>query len=139
MAITISGSGTITGLSAGGLPSGSVTSDTIAANTIESGDLATAVQPIGVGQTWQDFTGSRALGVTYTNSTGRTIFFMVTVGQNSSGVGTNGAIGGLSINTHQDNGSASTGCFFGVVPNGGTYGPISVETGKTMNTWLELR
>lgn len=50
-------------------------------NVVTTGDiasvsqsmLATAVVPLGVGQTWQDVTGSRALGTTYTNTTGRPI------------------------------------------------------------------
>ena len=56
MAITINGNGTITGLSAGGLPAGSVTSATLAAGA----------KPITVGEQWklladQDVNGHSAL------------------------------------------------------------------------------
>jgi len=39
MAIVINGSGTITGVSAGGLPTGSVTADTLATNSVDSDEL----------------------------------------------------------------------------------------------------
>ena len=39
--------------------------------------LATAVVPVGVGQTWQNVLSSRAFGTTYTNSTGRPIMVSV--------------------------------------------------------------
>ena len=39
MAIVINGSGTITGLSAGGLPTGSVTADTLATDSVDSAEL----------------------------------------------------------------------------------------------------
>jgi hypothetical protein len=120
------------------LADGAITTDKIAAGAVVQADLATAVIPLGVGQTWQDMTGSRAIGTTYTNSTGRPIYVLVSVSQNTSGIGINGSIAGLAINTHQDNGSGSTGPFFGIIPNGVTY-VISTEPGKTLNSWLELR
>ena len=39
MAVTINGDGTITGVSAGGLPTGSVTADTLATNSVDSAEL----------------------------------------------------------------------------------------------------
>ncbi len=44
----------------------------IKAASITESKLATAVKPLGVGQTWQQVT--RTNGVTYTNTTGRTIY-----------------------------------------------------------------
>jgi hypothetical protein len=120
------------------LASGVPNSAAIGSGTITQTNLASTILPIGVGQTWQDMTGSRAIGTTYTNSTGRPIYVLVSVSQNTSGIGINGSIAGLAINTHQDNGSGSTGPFFGIIPNGVTY-VISTETGKTLNSWLELR
>ena len=59
MAITISGSGTITGLSAGGLPDGSVT----------AGDLASTLDLTGKTVTLPSGTGGKLLAYqTYTNS-----------------------------------------------------------------------
>ena len=117
---------------------GAITTAKITDANITQAKLASAVLPLGVGQTWQDMTGSRAIGTTYTNSTGRPIYVLVSVSQNTSGIGINGSIAGLAINTHQDNGSGSTGPFFGIIPNGVTY-VISTEPGKTLNSWLELR
>lgn len=63
MAITISGSGTITGLSAGGLPSGSVTSDTIANGSVAAGDLASTLDLTGKTVTLPSGTGGKVLQV----------------------------------------------------------------------------
>jgi hypothetical protein len=53
------------------------TAEIIDAN-VTSAKLETLVKPVGVGQTWQDLTSSRAAGTTYTNSTGRPITVAVT-------------------------------------------------------------
>ena len=128
MAITISGSGTITGLSAGGLPNDSVTSANIADSAITTpkiangavvnDDLATAVKPVGVGQTWQDLTGSRSVGVTYTNTTGRPIVVCV------NGYGSTGAnpvriiVDGVIVTRFEP---IALGNACAIVPSGSTY------------------
>jgi hypothetical protein len=43
-------------------------------------EVATSANSLGQGQTWQDVTGSRALGTTYTNTTGRPIMINVLCG-----------------------------------------------------------
>lgn len=67
--------------------------------TVTSAMLATAVKPLGVGQTWQDVAASRALSTDYTNSTGRPI--MVSVSCQGSGTASRGSItavvGGVTI------------------------------------------
>ena len=73
MALVVDGGGAITGLSASGLPTGIITSTNILDATLVQGDFDTSVIPIGVGQTWQNVTSSRAIGTIYTNSTGRPI------------------------------------------------------------------
>lgn len=40
----------------------------------------------GVGQSWQNVTGSRSTGVTYTNTTGKPIFVIVQVGAQTNGI-----------------------------------------------------
>ena len=60
MAITINGTGSITGLTAGGLPDGSVTTDDLAANAVTAAKLAagTGGKILNV---WQGvFTGSQS-------------------------------------------------------------------------------
>lgn len=43
------------------------------------GNAITSLMSLGQGQTWQNFTGSRALGSTYYNTTGKPIAYLVTV------------------------------------------------------------
>ena len=96
--------------------------------------------PIGVGQTWQNVLSSRAVGTTYTNTTGRPIF--VSVGGSGSAINTRVFItldGSLGF---EGNGAAGSGfrtenCI--VVPAGSTY-VITAGTGTlTLLSWNELR
>jgi hypothetical protein len=84
---------------------------------------ATAAVPgIGVGQTWQSVT--RTAGVTYTNSTGKPIAFLVSF---AAGSGSNDVvvltIGGVAINFVY--GILVSGVVFGqnmaIIPTGATY------------------
>jgi len=60
-----------------GIEDGAITADDIADGAVTSAKMATAVQPIGVGQTWQNVIGSRAKRTTYQNTTGRPIVVAV--------------------------------------------------------------
>lgn len=100
--------------------------------------LATAYTPIGAGQTWQNLTGSRVVGTTYTNSTGRTICISL---QATMG-GTTGfariSVGSTSVaymsNTVPSNSVQNT--IFAIVPSGATY---VVTSNSIINVWAELR
>jgi hypothetical protein len=86
MAITINGSGTITGISAGGLPDGSVTADDIAAAAVTDAKIASGVSASKLTGTLPAINGSAltgisgfegswsstsaSSGVTYTNTSG---------------------------------------------------------------------
>lgn len=97
---------------------------------------------LGVGQTWQNLTSSRAVGTTYTNTTGRPIAVSVTGNpSHSAGSSTtirievNGAVvsagGGSGGDPIREQGA------FVIVPAGGTY---RVTTDRaTLNKWYELR
>ena len=63
--------------------------------SITSTMLATAVKPLGVGQSYTDVTASRAIDTTYTNSTGRPIFIVVTVSGYNGGAPRSSAAGRL--------------------------------------------
>lgn len=99
---------------------------------------------LGVGQTWQDVTDSRALGVTYTNSTGKPIMVSVTGGN----VGGNGnkqfilTVDGIiiqDIGVHSTTGN-TTLSVIGIVNNGSTYQVSSTgAVGLTLSSYLELR
>lgn len=130
MTMTISGDGTIGGLVAGGLPDA----------TITQAELATAVQPIGVGQTWQIVTGSRAYGTTYTNSTGRPITVAITNSSSSGLASLNITVGGVQIYDIAANAVASSyyGSLMFVVPSGTTYSAV-VSGSSVLAKWAELR
>jgi hypothetical protein len=93
-------------------------------------------QVIGVNQTWTDVSGSRSVGVTYTNSTGRPILVLVTL------VNTGGAWmyinGNLVIRQFYDvnTGAGQVGYSFvtAIIPNGATY----LVTSGNLSTWWEL-
>lgn len=59
------------------IENGAITADDLADGAVTSAKMATAVQPIGVGQTWQNVIGSRAKRTTYQNTTGRPIVVAV--------------------------------------------------------------
>jgi hypothetical protein len=95
---------------------------------------------IGVNQTWQDVTASRAIGTTYTNSTGKPIVVAITY-TNSAGT----SVQGLTINgvvTYASGvttaGTSGAG-FTLIVPNGATYVTVSNTGTMTKVTWNELR
>ena len=136
MTVTINGSGTIAGVTATGLTT---------AQTVTSAVLTGDAIPIGVGQSWTNVTGSRALSTTYTNSTGRPIF--ISVDLTSSGVGgnkvTNIYVNGNRVATqaaYTTTGNNAMGAC-AIVPNGATYSVDASGANVTMglDAWWELR
>lgn len=92
---------------------------------------------VGVGQSWQDVTTSRASGVTYTNSTGKPIFLAVfSINVNFTGVLN---INGISITyTNPTNTAYAMQSVQIIVPHGNTYSVTFTDT-ATPHKWLELR
>ena len=88
-----------------------------------------AFSGLGVGQTWQDLTGSRSSGVTYTNSTGKPI--QVIMSNNSPGTASIITVGGVTIFNETVLGPHSF-----IVPDGSTY---VVSGGGGVIYWSELR
>lgn len=98
----------------------------------------------GVGQTWQDVTGSRVSGTTYTNSTGKPICISISGTRNSSAspgslqLTINDVIVGYAATSEaQSTWNALRETIFGVIPHGGTY--YITGTNNIINTWSELR
>lgn len=96
--------------------------------------------PLGVGQTWQNVTSSRAIGTTYTNSTGRPIMVIVS----GTGGGANG-LWGVTLNSAISyytpstyTASVWTACEF-IVPAGNTYQLSQQGSSVTLQNWSELR
>lgn len=102
----------------------------------QSGHAVAQSQVLGLGQTWQNMTGSRAQGTTYTNTTGKPIALSICSGTAaSSGVAL--TVGGLSVASSliQLAGGSFVANVFSIVPPGVTYSVPSWNTGS----WFELR
>ncbi len=69
MAITINGTGSITGLTAGGLPDGSITAADLANNAVTAGKLATTLDLTGKTVTLPSGTGGKILQVVQDSKT----------------------------------------------------------------------
>jgi hypothetical protein len=111
---------------------GTVSTTMLAAAAVTSAKVETLMQPLGVGQTWQDVSASRVSGTTYTNTTGRPIMVSIRSDTSSSGVLT---VGGVQI-SWADTNTTNRSVVVGVVPAGATY----VYTGGYLSGfWAELR
>jgi len=111
---------------------GQVTSATTTAITISD--------PIGVNQTWQNMTSSRALSTDYTNNTGRPIQVSVGVYYTYDGTPISIVVDGVSffsLRTYGCGGVAATIDYplSFIVPAGSTY----KVTGGSIRGWFELR
>lgn len=87
---------------------------------------------LGVGQTWQDMTSSRSIGVVYTNTTGKPIQLLLDFIRPSGSWSVNVRINGVS-------GAVTNGAggYCPVIPNNATYQVIT--TGISSLSWRELR
>ena len=97
---------------------------------------------IGRGQTWQDVTGSRVAGTTYTNATDGPIMVSVSVSYTGGASSTGDlVVGGVTVATSSATGLG--GATFktvltAIVPVGSTYSIASLS-GATIARWTELR
>jgi hypothetical protein len=110
-------------------------------------DTARAITPaglsatvIGMGQTWQNVTGSRVFSTTYTNSTGRPI--QLVIDYSSAGAGSvflTVTIAGAAVvcgYTAPTVGARTVATV--IVPNGATY-VAAPSVASTLHNWQELR
>jgi hypothetical protein len=110
------------------------------------GQAMTAMSSLGYGQTWQNVASSRAVGTTYTNTTGKPIQVQVT---SNSGVGNNVArltIDGIIVSAFKDNDYYTASLVtphnvtnMGIVPPSSTYSITNSNSGTTIQYWAELR
>ena len=122
-----------TGLSAAGTANNVLTSD--GTNWVSSTN-----QAIGVGQTYQDVTSSRAFATTYTNSTGKPITLNVRCNSNTQ-VNYSAIVSGVTVNIIKhlasDAITQAVNCL--IIPSGSTYS-VTATGGTPLNaTWIELR
>lgn len=102
------------------------------ASTAFVNESISARPSIGISQTWQDVTASRAKGVTYTNGTGRPI--QIFINFDPDGGSSVLRIAGHPFNVN-DNSSEFVSA---IIPAGNTYSLSAWGTANTMK-WLELR
>lgn len=116
------------------------------AETQTGTDATRAVTPaglsassLGFGQTWQDMSGSRAAGASYTNSTGRPIMVAVSVKRTAAVSDIYATVGGVTVSHDYNSGTnALDRAWVGfVVPNGASY--VVQFTAANIDVWAELR
>lgn len=103
-----------------------------------------AVLSLGVNQSWQNVQGSRAIGTSYPNNTGRPIQLAITINSASAGGFVNLNVDGQTISTHGDSWNTSGGgqqAISAVIPNGSTYSLTfgTVFGSVSVARWWELR
>lgn len=99
--------------------------------------LAAIQTGIGVGQTWQDVTSSRAAGTTYTNTTGKPIVVSVMSGGGAMTSGFYLLVDGVrAAEMPYISSGGAAGSMAAVVPNGSSY---SITAGCPKSYWSELR
>ena len=145
--------GTISLIKKDGTSAGTINADGLFNNTLTStntNQALTAAQgkvlkdtldtttssTFGVGQTVQNVTASRALGTTYTNSTGKPILISVTVaGVNDFGTTTLtvSGVAAASVSNSTQYGQTKNICY--VIPPSSTYSVV----GSPIILWTELR
>mgnify|MGYP003639393860 CR=1 FL=1 len=131
---TVSGSGTITSSNPITV-TGALTATTVVGNGAALTNLP--VSGLGVGQTWQNVTSSRAVNTTYTNSTGRPIYIAIRCTTTAGTILL--TVDSLVVGVVQDNDPVTNGgVMSAIVPNGKTY---IVTYGATVSiiAWSELR
>ena len=94
-----------------------------------------------LGQTNQDVTASRAIGSTYTNTTGKMIFFSVSATYAATGGYMRAVIdSALHLYSDQAGGAgALVSCGSVPVPPGSTYGIVNIAGTPTLYSWKEVR
>ena len=97
---------------------------------------------IGVNQTWQDVTSSRAMGTTYTNNTGRPIMLVARASRSavsSAGIGItiSGVYVPVCYGTNSNGGNESVGSI--IIPTGATYVLSVISESLSNYSIYELR
>ena len=102
------------------------------------GQALAAMSSLGYGQTWQNVAGSRSLGTTYYNTTGKPIQVNIQIsGSASSGVASL-SINGIAVGSSGSTINVTSSFISGIVPPTGTY--VAALSGSgSLSVWSELR
>jgi len=135
---TLTGIVYASGTSAFAAATGSQITTAIGSTAVTNATTATNVtNGLGVSQTYQNVTGSRALGTTYTNSTSKPIWLSVSFGNSAGQVCDLYVDGNLASHTEGDLYPRLT--VTGIVPAGSTYYISRTGGSGAITYWLELR
>jgi len=103
-----------------------------------SGTLASRDDVIGVDQSWQDMKSSRALGVTYTNDTGKPIEVSIIFSAGGVHEGVSLSVDTVEVSAAQSAVAGERGFVVAIVPNGSQYSTATIVA-STLLAWAELR
>lgn len=138
LSITHDASGNVATFKLGGSPA--LTVDLTGTTLPMPGTLplhAAALQQVLGVQTWQDMTATRALGTTYTNSTGGPIMVSYWATVSVNGQPAQIIIDGTLVVSGGGAQAAATSGATAIVPNGSTYS--GTTSNQAMLKWFELR
>ncbi|WP_169779344.1 phage tail protein [Campylobacter curvus] len=97
-----------------------------------------SIASIGINQTWQDMTSQRQPNVTYTNTTGRSIFVLVRdASASANGRNYDFYVDGINICPGHGQNAYSILHLFAIIPPKSTYRAVNVVMSVTK--WFELR
>lgn len=102
----------------------------------QGGEALSAMSSLGYGQTWQAVTGSRALGTTYYNTTGKPISIHVNCTMGDAVNNVQLTIAGLTLTGNVGN-NTNRAYNTAIVPSGASYS--ATATNATLSAWNELR
>lgn len=118
------------------LPNGSTaTTQAVGDNSTKLSTTAYADRAGGAGMAFSVVTGSRAFGTTYTNTTGGTIYLLISSVQVAGGY-FRFVVGGVTLSNAAPSSVSEICTYTSVVPAGATY---SIASNMTLNYWAECR
>lgn len=96
---------------------------------------ATGAPLLGSNQVWTNVGGSRALNTTYTNTTGKPIYVLVSLAANATNFTVSGLVNGTIVAVTNVTGTLTVLVPL-IVPPGATY---RIDTSTSITSWFELR
>jgi len=105
----------------------------------QGGQALAGISAIGYGQIWQDVTGSRVIGTTYYNTTGRPIQVSATTFSTTAASVGQMTVNGVVVAKSAQPGSGYNDIYSVIVPPGGAYSITQAGAGASLYQWSELR
>lgn len=114
-----------------------VTAPTLVQGTGGAADLS--LTALGYGQTWQNVTGSRTLGVTYYNTTGKPIQVSASTYSSTAGAIASLTVDGVIACQTTQSSVGYNSVQIGIIPPGSSYSVNQAGSGPAIYNWSELR